>query len=199
MYKVLIYIALIVCQGMAYAQTGKEDIFQDVPVYTDLKIAAKNPLAIKRLHLAKTNLSKVPEEIFLFKNLEELDLSKNKIKKVPPEIGELKKLVVLNLSKNKIEELPDEIGNLHRLVKLDVSRNDLFKLPDSIGNCESLEVLHVWDTNLSDLPDSLREIKSLKEIDMRVIVFSMAQIQYINERFPGITIYFSGDCHCGPY
>jgi Leucine-rich repeat (LRR) protein len=180
------------------AQTDA-DFFQDVPVYTSIKEAAKNPLAVRRLSLVKMKLNKIPPEVFDMENLEELDLSRNRIREVPPAIGQLRKLRVLKLSKNQIENLPDELGQLRRLEILDVSRNPLFRLPESLGSCTALRQILAWDTNLTGLPASLNQLENLQEVDLRVILFSREDMQRLTEAFPRIKIHFSGECHCGPY
>lgn len=182
----------------ALGQTDK-DFFQDVPVYTSVKEAAKNPLAVRRLSLVKMKLSKIPPEIFEMENLEELDLSRNRIREVPPAIGQLRKLRVLKLSKNQIESLPDEMGQLRRLEILDISRNPLYRLPESLGSCTALRQILAWDTNLTGLPATLNQLENLQEVDLRVILFSREDMQRLTEAFPRIKIHFSGECHCGPY
>lgn len=176
-----------------------EDYFQDVPVYTSLKEALKNPLAVRRLSLVKQKLTKIPPELFELENLEELDLSRNQLCEVPPHIGQLEKLRVLKLYKNRIELLPDEIGRLHRLEYLDVSRNPLLRLPETLGQCRALRQILAWDTNLTTLPASLNELENLQEVDLRVILFSREDMQKLSEGFPKFKIHFSGECHCGPY
>jgi len=194
-----VFLILWSLHSAAYTQKSEPDFFEDVPIYTSLSEAVKNPLTVRRLSLVKAKLTQFPKEIFEFENLEELDLSRNNIRDIPPQIEKLKKLRVLNLSKNKIESMPEEIGKLKKLVKLDVSRNPLLRLPYALGECKSLEHLLVWDTNLSDLPASLNHLENLKEIDLRVILFSRQEMQRLSESFPKIKIHFSGECQCGPY
>lgn len=191
-----IFIFLFFSGLSALAQTP--EYFQDVPVWTDLDEALKTPKAIKRLNLSKSKLREIPAGVFELVNLEELDISKNQLKSLPPEIKLLRKLKVLNVSKNKLEGLPNEIGELKNLERLDASRNDLFTLPDSLGNCESLEILSFWENNLSTLPSSLKKIPNLKEIDLRVIVFSEATRWMLTDMLPGVKIHFSNECNCGP-
>lgn len=182
--------------GTLHAQTG--DYFQDVPIWTDLKEALKTPKAIKRLSLAKTRLKDIPLEVFELENLEELDLSRNQIREIPPQIRNLKKLRVLDISRNKLESLPSEIGYLKNLERLEAGRNNLFSIPESIGGCQSLEVLSLWENNLSTLPETLKKIPSLKEIDLRIIMFSDGSKFILQEMLPGVTIHFSYNCNCGP-
>lgn len=194
--SLLLILVLVLGTVTLRAQPG--DYFRDVPVWTDLKEALKTPKAIKRLSLAKTKLKEVPMEVFQLENLEELDLSRNRIRELPPQIRNLKKLRVLDISRNKLEALPDEIGQLKNLEKLDAGRNELFNIPESIGGCESLEKLSLWENNISMLPESLKKIPHLKEIDLRVIIFSDGTKIILQEMLPGVTILFSYNCNCGP-
>lgn len=194
--SLLLLVLFVLGTGSLRAQPG--DYFQDVPVWTDLKEALKTPKAIKRLSLAKMKLKEVPMEVFELENLEELDLSRNHLRDIPPQIRNLKKLRVLDISRNKIETLPSEIGYLKNLERLEAGRNELFSIPETVGNCESLEILSLWENNLSTLPESLKKIPHLKEIDLRIIIFSDASKFMIQEMLPGVTIHFSYNCNCGP-
>lgn len=190
---------LLAILAISACAQSDDTFFQDVPVYTSLKEAVKNPMAVRRLSLVKMKLGKVPSEIFEMENLEELDLSRNRIRVLPPAIAQLRKLRILKLQKNQLESLPEETGQLRRLEILDVSRNPLYRLPESLGKCSSLRQILAWDTNLSDLPATLNQLENLQEIDLRVILFSREDMQRLSEAFPRIRIHFSGECHCGPY
>lgn len=194
--SLLLLLMFVWGMGSVRAQTG--DYFQDVPVWTDLEEALKTPKAIKRLSLAKMKLKEIPMEVFTLENLEELDLSRNQIREIPPQIRNLKKLRVLDISRNKLETLPTEMGQLKSLEKLEAGRNELFSIPESMGNCENLETLSLWENNLSTLPESLKKIPGLKEIDLRIIIFSDATKFMLQEMLPGVTIHFSFNCNCGP-
>ena len=62
----------------------------------------------------------------------------------------------------------------------------------------SLEKLDLWENNLSGLPSTLKKLPNLKEIDLRVILFSDATKWILKEMLPGVIIHFSHDCNCGP-
>ena len=194
--KWLILLLTVLPIYTAYAQP--EDSFRDVPVWTDLKAALENPRAVRRLSLAKTKLRTIPPEVFELYNLEELDLSKNQIKKLPPEIAKLRKLRFLDISKNKLEDLPKEIGELKNLEILMAGKNNIYRLPDEIGGCTSLESISLWDNNLTGLPVSMKTLPNLKEVDLRVTLFSDAAKAMIKEMLPGVNVQFSNECNCGP-
>ncbi len=192
------FIVLLVLSAGFPSFAQPEDTFRDVPVWTDLAAALENPRIVRRLSLTKTNLRAIPPEVFDLYNLEELDLSKNQIKNLPPEISRLKKLRFLDISKNKLEELPKEIGELNNLEILMAGKNNIYRLPDEIGNCSALESLSLWDNNLSGLPVNLKTLSNLKEVDLRVTLFSDAAKAIIKEMLPGVNVQFSNECNCGP-
>lgn len=181
------------------APAAKAQEWQDVPVYTDLKEALKNPKSVKRLDLSKQKLSRIPSEVFTsFPNMYELVLSKNKLKTLPDELGNLRNLRILKLDRNKFESLPETIGRLEKLEVLDVNRSDLYYLPESIGNCHSLERIIAWDTNLITLPNSLKKCHSLGYIDLRNIEFSSSLQEELKTMLAGVKIEFTNSCNCGP-
>jgi Leucine-rich repeat (LRR) protein len=67
---------------------------------------------LKTLHLENDNLSKLPSEILLFKNLENLYLNQNNFKKIP-EIQTLDHLKYLDLRDNKIKPELQDMKNLN--------------------------------------------------------------------------------------
>ena len=78
-------------------------------------------IAIDRIKTAKKNGSM------------SLDLSGLDLTELPSEIGLVKNLFLLNLSKNNLTSICPEISNLKFLQKLDLRYNRLFSIPDEIG------------------------------------------------------------------
>ncbi len=62
---------------------------------------------VKAVIITACKLTKIPELIYSFKNLETLFLLNNEIKEISSAIINLKKLRYLNLSNNKLEQLPE--------------------------------------------------------------------------------------------
>ena len=176
-----------------YAQTEEE---VKPRVYTSIERGLQEPDQVVILKLEKKRIKKFPEEIYQFKNLEQLILSRNKLKVIPPEIEKLSKLKVLDLSKNKIKKLPKEIGRLHNLQKLIINRNPIDSLPEEIGMLTNLEHLDMWSTELAILPDSIKQLEKLKVVELRGILFNQDQQDYMHSLLPEATIYFSPPCNC---
>lgn len=170
---------------------------QNEKIYRSMEEALKSPESVYRLHLRKKKLKKIPQEVYLLKNLNELVLSKNRIEEIPREIAELEALQVLDLSDNRLVFIAEEIGELYNLKRLIIYKNILTHLPPSMGNLVNLEYLDMWSNLVFEFPEEMSKLKnSLKEIDMRVIYMTPLQQVNIKEMFPNSEIKFSRTCNC---
>ncbi|MBE2247657.1 MAG: leucine-rich repeat domain-containing protein [Candidatus Competibacteraceae bacterium] len=185
----------LISQFSVWSQPGT---YREEILYTDLKLALEHPLKVKRLSLSGKKLKKVPKEIFEFKNLVELDLGKNRIEKLPDEWGTFTKLEDLNLSMNRLTELPASLTQLKRLRKLDLRKNKIWKLPNDLGELKKLEYLNLNGNPLFKLPDSIQYCNSLQYLDMRNTETSEGDKELIKSMLPGVNIFFSNGCNCGP-
>lgn len=196
--SIIILLAFIGCITAARAQVLDSAALASARVYTSLQQALTEPLKVYRLHLIHQKLDSIPEEVFQFKNLQELDLSKNRIKNVSERLGELQYLQRLNLSRNRIEILPASIGKLVNLKKLIANQNVITAIPVQIGNLKKLEVLDLWSNELSFFPEQLADIKdNLRKMDLRAILINGAEQERIQNMLPNTKIHFSPDCKCG--
>lgn len=190
---ITLFCALVMAQPDALAQTyGEESIF------TDLEAALQYKGQVKHLNLSNQKLKKIPKEVFLFPNLKTLDLSKNKITVLPSDIGLLTKLEELHLTSNKIEELPKEIGNLKRLRILKLRSNELYNIPIEIGQLSRLENADFNGNPIWRLPEEFRSCTNLKFLDIRNTDIDKGELPYIKSMFPGVEIFFTDGCNCGP-
>ena len=82
-------------------------------------------LKVEYLNLNCLNLSILPSEIRLLKNLIGLSLSQNQLFGLPAFIGELTHLEVLDVSKNLLSELPAVTGSLKNLRQLIITENPI--------------------------------------------------------------------------
>ena len=190
--------ALKVPEEVLASQTNDSDeITPEDSSFYDLKTALKFPEQVKHLSITDTGISKVPEEVLTFKNLESLnlgfnnfttfpdlkyvpkgiktlELTANKIRNFPDNISELKSLEYLNLSHNKFVEIPREISVLAKfksLKQLDLSYNQLVELPRELGVLTNLKSLNVsTNTELKVIPNSIHKLKSLEELNADVSI-----------------------------
>jgi Leucine-rich repeat (LRR) protein len=82
--------------------------------FYDIDEAKKMPDKVIELDLTQLNLTEVPEQIKIFKNIEILDLGYNDIRTLPIWLTTLKKLKIIRMSHNKFDELPDFCLISHR-------------------------------------------------------------------------------------
>ncbi|KAG5456199.1 MAG: hypothetical protein BJ554DRAFT_4124 [Olpidium bornovanus] len=77
------------------------------------------------LYLNHNNLSQLPPEFSLLRNVTTLDVSGNKLTCLPPELGMLTKLKELLLCDNSITTIPFELGTLYQLQTIALEGNPL--------------------------------------------------------------------------
>lgn len=128
------------------------------------EVATAKPEVVRFLYLQNPEFIQLPDEIFKFKNLEDLTISsrsnswdneKIPLKVIQPEIDELKKLNSLHISGASVEELPERIANLMRLEQLNISNCELKTLPNGIFKLSKLKYLWVSSNFLTSLPDEI--------------------------------------------
>lgn len=197
-----LFLSIFIWACVVGIQTNKAiaqpDTFAEESVYTDLKAALEYKGQVKHLNLSNQKLKKIPKEVFEFPNLRTLDLSNNKITELPKEIGLLTKLEELNLTKNKIDEMPKEIGLLTRLLILKFRGNSLYTLPKEIGELGRLEQADFNGNPLWRLPEEFRLCTNLKFMDIRNTQIDKSEYSYIKSMFPGVELFFTDGCNCGP-
>ncbi|XP_044746231.1 leucine-rich repeat protein 1 [Coccinella septempunctata] len=126
---------------------------------------------LKVLNISDNNISTIPEEFSLMKNLKVLDISKNHFHQSSSRdwrwlSGNLcDTLVSLNMASNKLKFLTVYIIKLRNLHSLDVSDNQLKEIPNGIGCLRKLKSLRVHSNFLDRLPGS---IKCLRLVDLNV-------------------------------
>lgn len=97
-----------------------------------------------------------------------LDLSCNQLTRIPNNLALLKQLRRLSLANNNMAEFPTCVCNLGNLIELDLSFNRLSSVPASISKLLKLERLVLNNNYISkELPDEIQNLVSLKELDVR--------------------------------
>jgi len=71
---------------------------------------------LRKIHVNKCNLSRIPVELTYLFQLGELQLSHNIIEELPPTLGRLSALYLLDVSNNKLSTLPPSIAQCIKLV-----------------------------------------------------------------------------------
>jgi hypothetical protein len=97
-----------------------------------------------------------------------LSLGGTKIKKLPDNIGILKNLENLSLPYNELTELPNSFKNLESLFRLNLSSNNFIKFPKVLFKLKKLNYLHLDGNNISE-----REIlKFLDEFPECIVTYT---------------------------
>jgi internalin A len=91
-----------------------------------------------RSQLIGNNLTDLPEELGLLKELEILLISGNQLTSIPKPIEQLTNLQELDLRGNAIKSTPEFLGQLINLYELDLSENQIVIIPESIRRLRKL-------------------------------------------------------------
>lgn len=123
---------------------------------------SKIQLAI--LEIRDNEITEIPVEIGLLKNLRRLEFQGNEIMKLPEEIGSLTNLTRLWLYDNKLTSVPAELGQLTNLTELDLSGNQLTTVPAELGRLTNLTALRLSRNRLMSVPAELGKLTKLKKL-----------------------------------
>jgi len=185
------------CNADIHAQNLLEpEELKLVKTYFSLQDALLQPDSVIKLSLKGKKLKEIPPEVFTLNNLQVLILSKNQVKEIPADIAKLKSLQELDLSNNDLTNLPPQIGELLHLSILKLNKNEITSLPPETGNLINLEILEMWDNELDTVPEEMKNLRHLKVFELRGILFSDEQQDYIHSLLPETKIYFSPSCAC---
>jgi Leucine-rich repeat (LRR) protein len=98
---------------------------------------------VRYLEVSFANLARIPSDINLCGQLEDVVLNDNCIDIIPDSLFNLRNLKALILTGNRISEISANVGKLQALVVLMLSHNCIFELPVSIGYLTRLKHLQV--------------------------------------------------------
>ena len=121
---------------------------------------------VRSIDLSHSISYSIPEEIYVFENLETLKLNDNQIEEIPKDILKCKKLKTLDLSFNKLEEIPKYIENLENLTVLYLDHNQLVEIPKEIGNLKNLKILDLSFNELIEVPEELSNLNKLEKLNL---------------------------------
>jgi Leucine-rich repeat (LRR) protein len=131
----------------------------------NLTEALKNPDMYKSARFYAAGLKAFPEELFLFKNLEEIDLSSNEITSLPAKLNEFKYLRELHVNRNKITSLGAEIVSCPLLQVLQIQENPLQTITSDIGKMKTLQEITIGEIAAGCvIPAELWTLTDLKKI-----------------------------------
>jgi Leucine-rich repeat (LRR) protein len=133
----------------------------------------------KKVSLSNSDLTSIPDSIYLMTDLIELDLSINNIVSIDSNIGNLTKLQFLNLNINKLNNFPKEIIRLKNLEVLLIEGNNIKIIPPEIGFMTSLTKFSIGSTHMGSNPvDSLpKQIGNL--VNLKKLYLTYCGLKYL--------------------
>ncbi len=111
--------------------------------------------SLEYLDACGINLTALPPEIGLLKNLDTLNLNYNQLTTLPVEIGLLKRLNLLNLNHNHLKKVPKILWKLVNITNVWLSDNQLSTMSSEVKKWKNLKKITLNDNPLISLPDSL--------------------------------------------
>lgn len=131
----------------------------------NLTEALKNPDMYKSARFYAAGLKEFPEQLFLFKNLEEIDLASNEITALPANLNEFKYLKEIHVNRNKLTSLGTEITSCQLLQVLQIQDNPLQTITSDIGKMKTLQEITLGELAVGCLiPSELWTLTDLKKI-----------------------------------
>lgn len=138
--------------------------------------AIKSLQQLVHLHLRGNPITNIPTALGDLPCLEDLDLSMCEITKLPDDMSIFKQVKHLRITDNKFDcEIPESIGTLTNLEVLELGTlNRAFQpslpglkgpIPESIGNLTNLEILNLsWNLLTGEIPASLGNLVNLEQL-----------------------------------
>lgn len=196
--SILFFVGAFILYFTASAQPLSQEELLNMPIYTSLESALKEPEKVYRLQLKGSfKMDSLPDAIFEFSNLQELTVKRCRLLILNSRIKQLQHLQYLNLDHNRLVSLPEELCLLPALKILVISRNMIHSLPENIGKMQVLTEIVAWENPLYVLPESITALsETLKIIDLRQIGFKRTEIEKIEKQLPKTNILYTNLCDC---
>ncbi|KXX66917.1 leucine-rich repeat domain-containing protein [Flammeovirga sp. SJP92] len=114
------------------------------------------------------SLTEIPEEIRIFKRLEEIKIINCNVTEIPEFITEFTELKYLWLEGNPIKDLPSFITKCHKLKLLDLTSTNVSSFPEGFGELPITNV-YIENTRIQGFPRELYQFDGLKELHLNPI------------------------------
>lgn len=121
---------------------------------------------LKELCALNNNISSLPDSFESLTGLKTLDLLQNKINVFPKVVGKLSSLEIINISSNLVSIIPVTLINLANLKEFYASNNRFSVFPEAICKINSLEYLTLSKNSIETIPRSLNLLENIKFIDL---------------------------------
>ena len=178
---------LIICfvPAFAFAQNS----------FKNIKSTVGKEDQVTELTLSGKKLTKLPEELMSFSNLQKLSIRRSNLDTLPEWLSQLP-ITELRIVKSRLQYIPPVIYQLNGLTTLDLGHNYISEVPSEIAQLKKLEKLNLWGNSIYDLPIEITEMTKLKNIDLRVIDLNRLEQIALREKFPNIKLEMSPPCNC---
>jgi internalin A len=144
---------------------------------------------LEHLDLSKNDLSILPFEVGLCKNLQTVRVSDNPLRGFTALVG-LKNLVEVGAERCGLTTFPLELLDCPTIQRLWLEGNQLATLPSGIKKLQNLEVLQVENNRLENLPEQIAEIPALKQLFVRENPLRTPPIEVTDQGIEAIRRYF---------
>jgi Leucine-rich repeat (LRR) protein len=154
------------------------------------KLINQNPDTITSVNLSNCNLTSLPEELFLFKNVQVLNISENDFSTANLSgLCKLKKLKGINLDKCNLTKVPDGVLCLQNLESFEVFANDISTLPDRFYQLKNLKYLQLEYNRITELSPRITDLHNLEFLDLagnkiNKLPMNIEQLRKLNEFLP---------------
>lgn len=126
--------------------------------------------ATTEIIVANNDIGRIPRDITMYVNLEELHISNNLLRLIPADLSQhCKSLRVLCMNSNKLASMAVERARLDRLPnleRLEIADNRLTEFPQSLCDIPSLKKLNLSSNKLSLLPAKFSNLKNLESLGL---------------------------------
>lgn len=142
----------------------------------------------KYLNLSGMNLTAVPSDVAMMKNLTDLQLSDNLIQVLGPQLFFCQNLKRLDLGSNFISNIPANISYLMNLEELSLRDNKLTTLPANFNQLRNLKTLDLSNAhqklsrsynNFTTIPMSICTLPKLEKLLLEKLPIQSIPVQFI--------------------
>lgn len=174
----------------SFGKNSRQNVSKKAISTLEQATATTRPDTVKVVNFTGLSLTEIPQEVYRFKNLEELILKENELKSIPKEVFKLKKLKMLDISKNELRDSSIHFSRNKHIKVLNLQANDFTQIPYKIqknrrldnlllGNnqlknfeksnfkhLKKLTNLNLYNADLNELPKNITQLKNLEELDL---------------------------------
>lgn len=135
------------------------------------------------LDLRANKIEEISHHIKAMVSVRVLKLDKNELTRLPEELYDIKIMQELTFQQNNVAVLSPRIGQLVELKKLNIASNMISKIPEEIGNCQELETLCIQNNRFASFPCSFLKLTNLRELSLEWFIYAKPpKPQYISRK-----------------